>query len=254
MSVSYHFQCLPILLTKDLGRQSLPPQPKSHFIPLQLVLPSITFLHSILHTASACGTTLPWFSSNLQALPFPFFLMGFSFSNPLVSGKVPSLIHSLFHFMSFPRVMASTGRFSSSNYMLWLPDIHWWPLAWALVSNILMDSTSWRPHTHNLACPKWNSSSPSQTCISSLLWIYWWHHHNPSEKPETLYSLSLSTSKKLPNPAKFTFSVVLQSVFSPYALPLPWSGFLIFYNIVILSTIVSSASSLSCLQPELTYL
>ena len=212
MSVSYHFQCLPILLAKD----PIPPQhplqhpasawffwntaiwpghcflkplddsplstewrlnsiggwPRPFWIRDQLAFwcpppatPSqlttlwpqhwavfchhlLTYLKSVNHSHSLSPElflfwllwhhTLSWFSSNLPGCSFFILRMGFSFSTPLVSVRVPSWVHSLHVFLP---VRASTTRLSSSTFMLCSPDLLSWPPTWALVFHILLKIT-----------------------------------------------------------------------------------------------------------------
>lgn len=61
--------------------------------------------------------------------------------------------------------MASTVRLSSSTYMQWLPDLHSWPLAWALVSHIIWMLSPDDQADKPLECPKQNSSPPPQICF-----------------------------------------------------------------------------------------
>lgn len=129
VALSYPLPLLPYL------PQECQPLP----LPLSWTLSSLGF----------CGTTLSWFFSSLPSCSFFISLTGFSFSTPLVSVRVPSLVHSLFHCMSSPEWWHLLSGFQAPptrcDPLIFTPDR--WPGLWSHTS-------SWRSHGHNLSMSK----------------------------------------------------------------------------------------------------
>ena len=123
----------------------LPPLP---YLP-QECQPLPLSLSWTLSSLGFCGITLSWFSSSLPGCSFFIFLMGFSFSTPLVSVRVPFLVHSLFHCMSSPEWWHLPSGFQAPptrcDPLIFTPDRR--PELWSHTS-------SCRSQGHNLSMSK----------------------------------------------------------------------------------------------------
>lgn len=118
----------------------------------------LTCLKSVNHSLSLSPELFPLLASVAPhcpdffpvspAVPFSS-LMGFSFSTPLVSVRVPSLFHSLFHCMSSPEWWHLPSGFQAPptrcDPLIFTPDRR--PGLWSHTS-------SWRSHGHNLSMSK----------------------------------------------------------------------------------------------------